>query len=176
MKNKKKRLLIRTLILVLLFGMVGYTLYQNLTKDNKGKVTVGKTAPNFELETLKGESFQLSDFKGKAVLINFWGTWCEPCKREMPNIQAAFEKYHKQGFEVISIDDGVESKFIVNKFIKQYGLTFPISQDKKSKVNNTYKVYNLPASFFINRNGKVVRAFEGEMNKDQLEQWIGEIL
>jgi peroxiredoxin len=173
MSNKKKRLITRTIILVVLLGVVGFTLYQNLHKDKK--VAIGDKAPNFKLETLDGETFRLKDLEGKAVLINFWGTWCEPCKREMPLIQKAYEKYHKQGFEVVSIDQK-EAKFIVNKFIKQYGLTFPVMQDKDSKVNNMYNVYNLPASFFVNREGKVMRMEEGEMKKKNLEKWIHEIL
>jgi thiol-disulfide isomerase/thioredoxin len=92
-KNKKQRRLVtRTIILVVLFSLVGYALYQNLNKES-GNIEVGDPAINFKLDNIEGNEVELDSLKGKVVLVNFWGTWCKPCEKEMPAIQSAYDKY-----------------------------------------------------------------------------------
>jgi thiol-disulfide isomerase/thioredoxin len=89
---KKKRLIIRTVILAVLLCAVGYTLYAQFFAD-KQKVSVGDKAPDFILRDVNGETHQLSDYKGKGVFLNFWGTWCKPCKQEMPAMEKQYASY-----------------------------------------------------------------------------------
>lgn len=174
-KNRKQRRLItRTIVLVVLFSLVGYALYQNLNKDSK-VIKVGDQAINFKLENIKGEEMELKDLRGNVVLVNFWGTWCKPCEKEMPAIQAAYEKYNSKGFDVVAVNIQ-ESNFLVEKFLTQRNLTFPVLLDKSGVVKDKYGVYEIPSSFFIDRNGKVVKVFEGEMEEKSLNNWIEELL
>ncbi|MEB6551138.1 thiol-disulfide oxidoreductase ResA [Heyndrickxia sporothermodurans] len=169
-------MVIRTSILIILFLMVGYALYQNLNKDDKTVFAKeGKPAINFQLKNLNKEKVTLSDYKGKVVLLNFWGTWCEPCKKEMPAIESIYNKYKKDGFEVLAINLN-ESAFAISSFLKQNKVNIPVLLDKNDEVNKAYNVYRLPASFFIDRKGKIVRVHEGEMNEKQIEKWVKELL
>ncbi|RIW32066.1 thiol-disulfide oxidoreductase ResA [Bacillus salacetis] len=174
--KKKKRLIMRTMILFVLLCAVGYTLYANLfQKEQNQRVVVGDAAPDFALSTLNGDDFQLSDHEGKAVLVNFWGSWCGPCKKEMPAIQDAYEHYKDENFEVVTINIR-ESEFTVNKFFENNGLSIPVVMDKDGEVYDRYGIHNLPASFFITQDGTVKRMVQGEMNRQDIDQWIEEVL
>lgn len=174
--DKNKRLLIRTMILLILSGALIYALYANLVvKDHNEKVQVGKAAPDFILPTINGDRFKLSDLEGKAVLINFWGSWCGPCKKEMPAIQSAYDQYKDQNFEVITINIQ-EAEITANNFMEQNNISLLVAMDKDGQVYDAYNVYNLPASFFLNPDGTVNRIYEGEMTRKNLDKWVNEII
>ena len=120
-----------------------------------------QTAPDFIIENLRGGDASLEDYKGSIVLLNFWATWCMPCRAEMPGMETLWHKYKDQGFVIvaISIDEG--SKKRVEKFIEIFDLSFPVLLDPESKVNDLYKVYNMPTSFLIDRNGKIISRIVG---------------
>lgn len=131
----------------------------------------GSPAPDFTLQDLEGRPVRLADYKGKVVLINFWATWCEPCKKEMPEIQAAYEQHKGEGFVVLGINFGEKPKG-AEKLVKAMGLTFPILIDRKVEVAERYGVINLPVTFFIDRDGIIrERVFGGTLTKES----IGEI-
>lgn len=154
MKNKKKRLVLRAVILVVIVAALGYTIYQMF--NEKHVVEAGEQAPNFMLETLSGEKAQLKDFRGKGVLLNFWGTWCKPCKYEMPHLQEAYENYKDKGVVVVAVDIR-ESKLAVQTFADRYNLTFPMLLDREGEVTeNTYVVGRIPSTYLINSKGKVI--------------------
>lgn len=174
--KKNKRFWIRTIILTILLSALIYSLYSNLIrKDQNQRVQVNQEAPNFILPTLDGETIELNDLQGKAVLINFWGSWCIPCKREMPAIQDAYDQYQDHNFEVVTVNIQ-ESQITASSFIKSNKLSLPVALDKSSQVYDAYDVYNLPASFFLNSDGTVKRIYEGEMSRDILDKWIKEVL
>jgi peroxiredoxin len=174
--KKKNRFIMRTSILFILLCAVGYTLYANLFhKEENQRVQVGDAAPDFALSTLSGGDFQLSDHEGKAVLVNFWGSWCGPCKKEMPAIQEAYEHYKDKDFEVVTINIK-ESEFTVNKFFEHNNLSIPVVMDKNGEVYDQYGIYNLPASFFVSPDGKVKRMVQGEMNRQDIDKWIEDVL
>lgn len=102
MRNKKKRLVMRTIILTIIVAALAYTIW-HMFHDRK-VVTVGEEAPNFLLESLEGKKVKLSDYRGQVVLLNFWATWCGPCKEEMPYLQKAYEKFHDQGVVVLAVN------------------------------------------------------------------------
>ncbi|MDQ0213739.1 peroxiredoxin [Oikeobacillus pervagus] len=157
MEKKKKRLMIRTIILAILVLAVGYTLYSNLTQQSKGKITEGEKAPDFVLTDLDGKEHHLSDYKGKGVFLNFWGTWCEPCKAEMPYMEKLYPEYKKQGVEILAVNVG-ESNFQVKKFVEQFELTFPVVIDEKKEVQKDYNIVPIPTTFLINSEGEIVNA------------------
>ncbi|HZG73167.1 MAG TPA: thiol-disulfide oxidoreductase ResA, partial [Chondromyces sp.] len=154
MDKKKKRFYIRSSILAILALAVGFSLYTNLTKDERGNLKKGDQAPDFVVTDLQGERHQLSDYKGKGVFLNFWGTWCEPCKEEMPHMEKLSKEYEDMGVEVLAVNVG-DSEFQTKKFIEQYGLTFPVALDEGKEVQHAYGVNPLPATFLINPEGNI---------------------
>ncbi len=132
---------------------------------------IGGPAPDFTLNDLEGHPVSLSDYRGKVVLLNFWATWCEPCKKEMPEMQAAYERYKDRGFVILAVNFGDRLEE-ADKFVKHMGLTFPVLLDRKVKVAARYGVVSLPVSFFIDPKGIIrQRVFGGTLTK----QGIGEV-
>lgn len=114
---------------------------------------VGAIAPDFSLVTLDGNSVRLSDFHGKPVILNFWATWCPPCREEMPALEELWQQYGAGGVVVLGVDQG-ESTAIVERFIREkVDTTFPILLDGDHAVGDSYFVRSLPTTFFIDRNG-----------------------
>ncbi|KKB37928.1 thiol-disulfide oxidoreductase ResA [Bacillus thermotolerans] len=164
MNKKKKRLIMRSVILAVLALAVGYTFYSNLTKEARGNLQEGDQAPDFVLTDLSGEKHQLSDYEGKGVFLNFWGTWCEPCKEEMPHMEKLSKEYEGQ-VEVLAVNVG-DSELQTKKFAEQYGLTFPIAIDSSKEVQKAYGVNPLPATFMISPEGKVEKVVIGGLVKE----------
>ena len=121
-----------------------------------------KPAPGFTLETPTGNSVSLSDYKGKAILLNFWATWCIPCKKELPSMQKLYNYLKKDGIEVIAISIDRDKKERVKQYIKDYNLTFPVLLDPNQKVRKDYFIMGLPTSYLIGGDGKLKGFVSGE--------------
>jgi peroxiredoxin len=143
--------------------------------QNRGKPDAGDQAPDFRLQTLDGKEMSLSELKGKVVLLNFWGSWCEPCRNEMPTLEKAYQTYKGQGFIVVAVNIA-ETDVTTSAFVKQYGLTFPILMDRDRAVVDLYKIGPIPTSFFIDPQGKIVKRVEAPLVSGQLDLWIQSIL
>ncbi|GLO68354.1 MULTISPECIES: thiol-disulfide oxidoreductase ResA [Oceanobacillus] len=178
-KNKKRnRFILRTSILVVLFAALAFALVSNLQADNS-VYQVGDQAPDFKLQQINKnnelETIQLSDFKGKGVMLNFWGTWCKPCEKEMPYMQALYPKYKEKGIEIIAVSlDNTE--LVVGGFIDKYDLTFPVPHDKTGEVRDLYNIGPIPSTIFINPDGKIERTVIGALTLESLEGYLQEIL
>lgn len=122
---------------------------------------MGKESPNFTLKDLSGNEVSLSSYRGKVILINFWATWCKPCKDEMPSLNSLFNRFKNKGFVIlgISID---RSKKPVQKFLDKIPVDFPILLDSDITVAKTYKVFAYPSTFLIDRDGVLSEKFIGE--------------
>lgn len=133
----------------------------------------GKAAPGFSLTTLDGKKVSLSDYKGKAVLVNFWATWCGPCKVEMPWFQEFQKEYAGQGLVILGLVDDVDAgKDTIAKVAQKAGVTYPILL-ADGKVQKAYGgVDVLPMSFYVDRNGVVVEETAGLGPKDEIEAHI----
>jgi len=138
--------------------------------------TVGQTAPDFKLENLDGESISLSDFKGKAVLINFWATWCDPCTSEMPYLQEIYEEWSGRELVLLAVNRG-ESPAKVKDFMEKLNLSFPVLLDAKTAVAQKYNVSGIPTTFFIDKDGiiqvKIIGAFSSTA---QIESSLSKII
>jgi peroxiredoxin len=110
----------------------------------------GDQAIDFKLDTLSGEPITLSELKGKKVIVNFWATWCPPCKEEMPVMQEFHAKYGKD-VELLAIN--IDPQYNVKEYQKSLGLTFPILLDTDDKINNAYDILTVPTTFIINEQG-----------------------
>ena len=127
---------------------------------------VGKKAPAFELNDLTGKKHSLSGYAGKAVLLNFWASWCGPCKAEMPSLNALYGEFKDSGLVVVavSIDSSEEP---VKSFISEKGLTFPVLMDPEKEVYfDDYAIFALPTSFLIDADGVIREKFMGEIQWD----------
>ncbi|MGZ4162179.1 MAG: thiol-disulfide oxidoreductase ResA [Neobacillus sp.] len=171
---KKRRLVIRTLILLVLGAAVAYTLYANITKDDKQTVAVGTLAPDFVLTDMQGNKHRLSDYRGQGVFLNFWGTWCPPCKKEMPYINNQYHQFNNKGVQVLTVDIN-ESSLAVNQFAQQLKLDFPIMIDKDKQVMNAYGIDTLPATFLVDKNGKVIKYYTGELTENMVRGFMEKI-
>lgn len=169
--QKKKRHTRRTIILALLASAIFYTLYANFTKDDLSLAAVGDYAPDFILQDLDGNQYRLSDFKGKGVFLNFWGTYCKPCKDEMPFIDNQYQQYKDQGVEVLAVNVG-ETDLAIDKFVTQYDLSFPIVIDVNGEVQDAYGIYPLPATFLINAEGEIVYYTDKPMNEQMVKEYM----
>lgn len=137
-------------------------------------IDVGKKALHFTLADLNGNTIQLSDYKGKRVLINFWGSWCPPCKNEMPLMQKLYEKYQDENFVILAVNSTVFENRRVDavRFVEKHGLTFPVPMDEKNQVTSMYDVLSYPTSFFIDSDGVIRSRIIGEMNEEFMEKEI----
>src|SRR5213592_3199073 len=133
---------------------------------------VGSPAPEIALKDLRGQEVRLSDLHGKIVLLNFWATWCKPCKEEMPAMQASYERLRDQGFVVLAVNE-LEDTDKVIEHIRTHGHTFLVVMDHDNRVANQYGVVGLPASFLIDRQGIVREHIFGNL---MTEQWIAELV
>ena len=127
---------------------------------------VGAPAPEIALKDLQGQEVRLSDLHGKVVLLNFWATWCKPCKEEMPAMQASYERLREQGVVVLAVNE-LEDVEKVAEHIKTHGHTFLVVMDHNNGVANRYGVVGLPASFLIDRQGIVREHIFGNLLTEQ---------
>jgi thiol-disulfide isomerase/thioredoxin len=116
----------------------------------------GKPAPDFTLQSLEGKNIQLSGYKGQAVLLNFWATWCGPCKIEMPWFIELQKEYGPQGLQIVGVAMDDASQEDIAKFVKEMGVNYPILIGKEDVGNQYGGVNVLPTTFFIDRDGKIV--------------------
>ena len=139
---------------------------------------IGKLAPEFSLADVNGKKVNLSEFKGKVILINFWATFCGPCKAEMPSLNNLFSSFKKEGFIVLAISTD-DSEKPVQSFIKDKSITFPVLMDKDQEVYfDQYGVLGLPTSFLIDRDGIIRDKIRGERVWDapEMKEKIGILL
>jgi len=129
-----------------------------------------RQAADFTLTDLKGQSWRLRDLRGKVVLVNFWATWCPPCRKEMPDLQALYDKYRERGFVVLSISDEEAAK--VSPFVAERKITYPVLLDPGRKVNTVFVVEGIPKSFVYDRDGKLVAQSIDMRTRSQFQQML----
>jgi len=134
----------------------------------------GFLAPDFSLTNLEGEQITLSELRGRPVMINFWATWCGPCRIEMPHIQDRFERYADEGFLVLAVDFD-EPAGVVEAFRDELGLTFDLLLDPGAEVQELYRNRSYPSSFFIDPNGVIQVQHIGVMTEGQLDDNLAAI-
>ncbi len=151
-------------ILAVMIAAAAITIGANLSYSPVPKV--GEKAPDFSLYGLDGDQYSLSDYIGRPVIVNFWGSFCEPCVREMPLLQRKYEQYQDTGLVVLGVNLD-ESTVTIHNFTRGMNLTFPILLDKNI-VRKQYGVYQYPTTFFIDHQGMIREKIVGEMNEGKL--------
>lgn len=136
------------------------------------KVEVGEPAPEFTLETPDGELVSLSDYRGQVVVLNFWATWCTPCRKEMPEFQALWEAHEAEGDVVVLAVNLQESAGNVTEFVDEFGLTFPVVLDSGGDVLDQYGLPGLPGTFFIDAEGVLQARVLGPLSGERLDEGV----
>jgi len=131
-------------------------------------------APDFTVFDAEGNPVQLSDFRGKPVVLNFWASWCGPCKREMPDFEVKYQELGKDvQFLIINLTDGVqETVASASEYIQQQGYTFPVYYDTSSQAAMLYGIYSIPTTFFIDTDGCAIAQAKGAIDGETLQKGI----
>lgn len=154
---------------------MGTDLGENPANKGTGK---GDIAPEFTLTTLDGEEVSLSDYKGKKVVLNFWTSWCPPCKAEMPHMQNYYEDMASEAnVEMLAVnltnkDNGMNQ---VVSFVDDYGLSFPIPLDEEGQVGNAYQVITIPTTYMIDTSGIIQNKIVGPMDEQMLIDYVNKL-
>ena len=118
-------------------------------------VKLGEPAPNFQLRDMQGRLVALSDLRGKVVMVNFWATWCGPCRIEMPAMEVLYQTFSRKDFEILAVSTDAEGVSVTRPFQQENRLTFPILHDADYRVGLTYGARSLPMTFMVDRQGVV---------------------
>ncbi|WP_100372265.1 peroxiredoxin family protein [Bacillus sp. FJAT-45037] len=168
------------LVLLIVFGFVIWGVIESVSnqsstrEENEVEQTSTDLAPDFTLETLSGENVALSDFIGQPVMVNFWATWCPPCRAEMPDME---EFYQEEDVMILAVNATASETSVdtVRAFQEELELTFPILLDPTSEAASLYNIQPLPTSVFINRQGEVEHVQVGAMNKEMMLRVLEEL-
>src|SRR6202045_2575629 len=168
--------LVVVVFVVALMLYVGLHMARRSGRLSTPRITRSTVAPDFSLESLEGKTMRLSDFRGKAVLLNFWATWCGPCKIEMPWFVDFQKQYGSQGLQIVGVAMDDASKEDIGKFAKDMGVNYPILIGKEAVGDQYGGVPALPETFLIARDGKIVDKIIGLKGKAEIEDAIKEAL
>jgi peroxiredoxin len=138
----------------------------------------GFPAPDFSLTDLSGQRYRLSDFRGKVVFLNVWATWCAPCRMEMPSMERLYRRLKAKDFVMLAISEDEDGKAVVQPFVDQVGITFPVLMDPEGVVPARYGVTGYPETFIIDRDGRVIQHTIGPENweSDHAFQFFTQLL
>lgn len=151
---------------------------QTVTSEGLKK---GDIPPDFELETLDGIPVKLSDYKGKKVILNFWASWCPPCKEEMPYMENYYKtKAERQNVEILAVnltsaERGGNVKKKIENFIEEFGLTFPVPLDESGEIGKTYGAFTIPTTYMIDTKGTIHTKIIGPMDEETIEKIASEM-
>ena len=136
---------------------------------NEKKSSVGYFAPSFKLRNIKGNYESLDSYRGEVVVLNFWATWCAPCRIEMPSFEKLYRRYRSEGVTVLAITLDKNSENKIKSFVDEYGLSFPILLDEKGEVERLYPSMTIPFTYIIDRQGRIVARVDGAKNWESSE-------
>ena len=180
----------RALVLLLAFGLFSGGVMAFLTVLNPTRsasrsgyngptavpdlITEGAEAPDFTGVTPGGDTYRLVELRGRPVAINFWATWCAPCRVEMPELQAAFESHADEGFTILAVNAG-DSAEATQEFLDELGLTFPAILDEKGDIVDLYEVRVFPTTIWVDAEGLIRAEHYGPLTSDMIESYLTEL-
>ncbi|MED3551866.1 redoxin domain-containing protein [Cytobacillus praedii] len=184
-KLKITNVMILKSIVVFAFAVISGSFLLNLFfNEDKPKVNTadtvevglqeGNKAPDFQLKTLNDTDVTLSDLQGKKVFLNFWATWCPPCKAEIPHMQDFYESRNKTEVEILAVNLTTSEKNPgkIRDFVTERSVTFPVLLDQEGEIGDQYRALTIPTSYLIDSNGIVRKKIVGPMDKEMMEQLI----
>lgn len=199
----KKSVLPFIIIIVAVLGLGGWSVYQFVGSNDTGSsqddfddgmivadpddedgdssedlgLETGKKAPDFELETLDGDKAKLSDYEGERVIVNFWATWCPPCREEIPDLKELYDK--EDNLEILAVNmtsDETSDMDDIEKFAnEEFEMPFPVLLDYDDDVRQAYKVIAYPTSYMVDSDGKIQDFKMGAMTYEEMKQMLDKI-
>lgn len=169
---KKQKAIIQYIVTILIFAAILCIIYVSIFKDGEKVVKVGDEAPLFELKTLNGSKMNLKDYRGKGIILNFWGTWCDPCKEEMPDLNRMHNMYKDQNVEVLTVHVK-NAPQQVNQFFSSLDeeINLPVGLDN-GDVMNAYNANDLPNTYIIDKDGNIKAHHKGQMSKEDIKKYM----
>ncbi len=163
MTNRQQWTLVAGVVMTALFGVA----LAIKLRPQLNLLEVGSTAPDFTaVELPGGRPATIENYRGKVVLLNIWATWCPPCKVEMPSMERLHQKLAGTDFQLVAVSVDEEDSSVVNKFVHEYGLTFPVLHDQDGSIRQIYQTTGVPESFVIDRDGVIVKKVIGAADWD----------
>ncbi|HXX64736.1 MAG TPA: TlpA disulfide reductase family protein [Bacteroidota bacterium] len=129
-------------------------------------------APNFTLPTATGGTIELAKLHGKVVVVNFWATWCGPCRSEIPGMQEVYEKYKSKGLEIIGVSLDQKGWDVINPFVKRMNISYPVVLGNNQVAESYGHIDAIPATFIVGKKGEVLQHHVGYMSKEEFEQAV----
>jgi peroxiredoxin len=193
--NLKKTVPAVLLAALLIWGIYDISHKNNISNDALGKNNIntkakvdktvkvntgieeGNLAPDFELTTLDGKQVRLSDYRGKKVILNFWATWCPPCKEEVPDLEKFYSTYKDKGIVILGVNltQAEKNQSAIKAFVKSYGITYTIPLDVKSLISGIYQVSAIPTSYIIDSRGIISKKVVGPMDFKTMKSILANI-
>lgn len=173
----KKTTLILIIIISLSVAVSAGTIQERLTENGFAISKKIVQSINFKLENIQGIEEELTDYRGKVVFLNFWATWCGPCRYEMPSMEKLYNEFKGDGLEILAINLG-EKAPVIKEFMEEYNLSFPVLLDKDNSVAMNYGVRSIPTTYLIDRDGNILGMAVGarEWDSNALRELFREIL
>lgn len=144
------------------------------TETTRRGIQVGSVAPDVVLQGLDGSTASLDEYRGQVVLLNFWATWCEPCRDEIPDLEAAYQAGQEGGFVVLGLAVE-EPQETVAPFVQEMGMTYPVFLDVQGSVKKVFRVSGLPMSLLIDQEGVIRVRHVGHLSSDQLAEYLQDL-
>lgn len=173
-QSKHASISLGTIVLFFGLALVSVVVLLALIRQQRTQPTSGP-APDFTLTTLSGDTLKLSDFRGSVVVVNFWASWCAPCRIEAPELQAAYDAYKDRGVVFIGVAWSDLEK-PAREYLLQYGITYINGLDLGTRISELYAITGVPETFIVDANGNVVQFFYAQLTRDQLGSAIDRAL
>lgn len=178
-KTIKKILALMVLCAIAVTLATGCAFIQNIRSFNGGQpdeevVIAGEYENSFTLEDIKGDEVALSDFSSDVIVLNFWATWCPPCREEIPDFIAVYNNYKDEGVQFIGVSN--EDIATIKDFASEYGINYILLVDRNSVITNQWGIRAIPTTFILDGNGQIIYKNVGMMSREQLEGAIEDLL
>ncbi|GBG12072.1 thiol-disulfide oxidoreductase [Paenibacillus sp. MY03] len=175
-KTKKSRKMMQVVILAAVLIVGGYAIGTTLFAERgSGFLKPGERPPEFSLANMEGGVTSLSDYAGKPVVINFWGTFCEPCVKEMPEFERQYKKWQDKDLTILAINLS-EDTLTVKNFLNRFNLSYPILRDEARKTERNFALRQYPTTFFVKADGTLMEAVVGGMTEEDIDKRIVRLL
>lgn len=163
-----------SVVFIVGFVLVATVIGMRLARQNQTQPTSGP-APDFSLTTFSGDTFRLTEQRGKVVVVNFWASWCGPCRDEAPILQSVWDQYRDQGVVLVGVaylDSDQDSR----AFIQEFGITYPNGPDMGTRISEAYRIKGVPETFVLDQNGEIIEFIIAPVQAGQLDAILDRIL